>query len=214
MSSEHGWREWKEATFGTEYMIWHDGLPVEAVTGLQGEAREQALEMLRQGVSEGDSHAAEALAAMGDTATIGEMRKQLKTAGPADLVRLALAIHAVEPDPDLAEELLVVLFRSGAWAFRMEAAIGLRHFSGPRVTEALLTSVARDPDYLVRYHAANSFLGIHGLQPATISDHATIFPLICGPEEGAPAPEDHERYGRARQMLEELRDNAGRASGI
>src|SRR5687768_1606499 len=93
------WESWKEATFGTGYMIWHDGLDTGAVTGLRGEARLRALEMLRLGVELGDAHAASALAAMGDTSELGTMRARLATAEGADRVRIALAMHAVAPEP-------------------------------------------------------------------------------------------------------------------
>lgn len=103
------WRAWKEQTFGNDYMIWHDGLYTAQVTSLSGDAREAALGMLRLGPALGDSHAAEALAAMGDPSTIGPMRAQLDDAQGTEKVRVALAIHELGPDPRLAPHLVEVL---------------------------------------------------------------------------------------------------------
>jgi hypothetical protein len=58
------WHKWKTATFGEEYMIWHDGLELSGVVNLKGEEREKALVMLRRGVEFGDRHCGTALAAM------------------------------------------------------------------------------------------------------------------------------------------------------
>lgn len=199
--SDSDWRAWKEATFGNDYMIWHDGLPTGAVTGLTGEEREKALQMLRLGVSEGDSHAAEALAAMGDASTLSEMRRQLEEAGAVDRVRLALAIHQVEPDNQLAQHLIMVLFAPIHWAFAIDAAMGLRRFSGPQVEEALLEAVAKHPDYLVRYHSADSYLKIKNVTPPDIGQHREILAKLCGPQEGFPTPEHFQQFEEASRMI-------------
>lgn len=206
---ETEWRAWKEEIFGTEYMIWHDGLYTGAVTGLQGPARAKALEMLRLGVSLGDAHAAEALAAMGEADDAPAMRAQLAGAYGSSRVRLALAIHEVTPDPTLAAELVAVLHGCPAWTDRIDAAMGLRHFGGPDDEAALLASVERDPEYLVRYHAAESLLRRWAVVPSEITKHEAIFRDLCGPTEGPPTPENYERFAQARAALEALRAPAG-----
>ncbi len=197
------WDAWKRANLGTPYEIWHDGLPVEAVSGRRGAAREEALEMLRLGLSLGDSHAAAALAAMGESAAAGAMRAQLAAATGPERMRLALAIHQVRPDPTLAAELVAVLRGGYPWSVRIDAAIGLRRFAGATDEAALLAAVA-DPEYLVRYHACESLLVRWGVRPAEISKHADIFPRICGPQDGAPTGDDLARYAEARARLEAL----------
>ena len=199
------WQSWKEATFGSEYMIWHDGLDTDAVARLTGEARERGLEMLRLGVALGDAHAAQALAACGDTGEVEEMRRQMAHAQGSSRVKLALAIHKVAPEPALATELMFVLQRHPWWGDRIDAAMGLRHFSGADDEAALLDSVSGDPDYLVRYHASDSLLVRWGVTPADVASHKDIFPDICGPREGSPTPEDFERFAVARQKLLALR---------
>lgn len=199
---EEDWRAWKEKTFGTEYMIWHDGLYVGCVQDLKGKEREDALAMLRFGLSLGDAHAAEALAAMADRETIDSMRTQLAKSEGADRVRIALAIHAVEPEPKLAEHLVAVLKSNAFWSVRIDAAMGLRHFSGPADELALLESVEKDPDYLVRNHCCDSLLIRWKITPSGVSDHPDIFRKIIGDD---PKPEDFARFKEARAMMEKLK---------
>jgi hypothetical protein len=186
-------------------MIWHDGLCTELVAELRGDARRQALEMLRLGVALGDSHAAEALAAMNEAGDTPAMRAQLQSARGADRVRVALAIHSVAPDPELASRLIGVLRGHPSWSDRIDAAIGLRRFAGAADEAALLEAVAKDPEYLVRYHASESLLARWRVSPSKISKHESIFGDICGPDEGEPGTGDFARYARARAKLEKLR---------
>lgn len=201
------WRAWKEQTFGNDYMIWHDGLYTAQVTSLSGDAREEALSMLRLGLSLGDSHAAEALAAMGDASTVAAMRAELGNAEGAEKVRLALALHELEPDPALAASLVEVLRGPLHWAHRIDAAMGLRRFSGADDEAALLVAVEKDPDYLVRYHACDSLLIRWGARPAEVTGHPEIFEAMCGPRDDTPLGEDDfARFRQARRLLERLRD--------
>jgi hypothetical protein len=199
------YRAWKEAVFGTEYMIWHDGLNTEAVRGLAGETREEALRMLRFGVADGDSDAADALAVMGDLESLEAVRALVKTSHGSARVRAALAAHQLSPDPALAVCLVEEMKAAAHWGDRVDAAMGLRHFRGASDEEALLEAVARDPDYLVRYHACESLLGRWGIRPARIAEHRDIFDRIRGPHEGSPSAEDFARYAEARETLVSLR---------
>ncbi len=198
-------RTFKERVFGNEYMIWHDGLDVSAVTRLVGEARAEALAMLRLGVSIGDAHAAQALAAMGDDSARAAILAELESADEGSRVRLALAAHQLAKDPALAAELVRVLTGRGGWSVRIDAAIGLRHFDGADDETALLDSVAKDPDYLVRYHASESLLARWRVSPLDITAHPEVFARICGPREGAPGSADFARYAEARAALIGLR---------
>lgn len=92
------WKAWKLKTFDTDYMIWHDGLNTGAVSDLTGREREEALAMLRLGVSLGDSHASEALAAMKDTGSLDSMKAELLKASGAEDETAPL--ESVEKDPD------------------------------------------------------------------------------------------------------------------
>lgn len=205
MIDEPKYRAWKEETFGNEYMIWHDGLLTWAVTRLEGEARAHAVAMLRFGLSLGDAHAGEALAAMRELDAAPALRAQLATAGGAERVRLALAVHEMAEDPALAEHLVAVLEGPGHWSERIDAAIGLRRFAGEEDERALERAVARDPEYLVRNHACESLLARWGVKPRDISKHPAIFARICGPREGEPTDADFARYAEAVVQLRALR---------
>ena len=176
MSNEHDWRRWKEEVFGSEYMIWHEGLAVEAVQSLTGEKREDAIRMLRMGVEFGDEHACEALAAMGDASAIAEMRAKLRESRGASRVRIARAIHALSPDESLANELVEVLEDPSLfWSEQMNAAIGLRDFGDLGSERALLDAIKHNNEYLVRYHASESLLRRWHVTPSSIREH----PLGC-----------------------------------
>jgi len=205
-ADEQRWREWKERTFGSEYMIWHDGLWTGDIISLTGERREEALTMLRLGVSLGDAHAAEALAAMGDVQTIENMRLELGKAQGSERVRLALAIHTLRAEPELAKHLIDVLKSTLFWSHRIDAAMGLRHFAGEEDERALLESVEADPEYLVRYHAASSLLVRWKITPSEITSHPEIFERITGPRDEQPNTEaDFKRFREARDLLERMR---------
>lgn len=209
--ADERWKRWKEETFGTEYMIWHDGLYTEPVASLTGTEREAALAMLRLGLSLGDSHAAEALAAMGDARTTDAMRAKLDDARGSERVRLALAVHQLGPDPALAACLVEVLRSPRHWSDRIDAAIGLRNFSGGDDESALLGAVETDPEYLVRYHACDSLLVRWGIEPADVTRHPEIFARVRGRQDDAPLEAtDFARLREARALLEQLRDGRPR----
>ncbi|WP_096326308.1 HEAT repeat domain-containing protein [Nannocystis exedens] len=205
------WSRWKEETFGSGYHIWHEGLDVAAVTGLKGQTRARALAMLRLGRSLGDDHAFEALAAMGDAATIAAMRARLDAGDPffppATRVRFARILHRISPDPRLAEHLLAVLrttcSKGQPWSPRIDAAFGLREFAGPADEDALLAAVA-DPHYLVRYHACESLLHRWRAGRRRLTDHPALFELIRGPDDEASTPGDLARYAEAQRRLRAL----------
>ena len=196
---------WKQSVFGTNYMIWHDGLNTQAVTVLAGEARKEALAMLRLGLDSGDTHAAQALAAMGEAGALDAVRAQIATSRGIAQVRAVLAAHELSPDPSLAAFLIKVLKTARSWSARIDAAIGLRRFRGADDEEALLEAVARDPKYLVRYHASESLLLRWGVRPAGINEYGEILDRLRGPDHDSPSAEDFASFTRARRMLEALR---------
>lgn len=213
MPNEDDYRLWKAALFGSDYMIWHDGLDLSAVQSLTGDARETALNMLRQGVERGDSHAAQALAAMGDVRTVAVLRAQLEHSTGSNKVRVARAVHALSPDESLAHQLIPVL-EDGAlhWGEQMSAAIGLRDFADAASERALLGAVARNGSFLVRYHAAESLLLRWRVVPPAIAEHREIFDLIRSPQQGVVgvvAADEQVRLSEAVGRLERLRGREG-----
>jgi len=199
------YRAWKESIFGSDYMIWHDGLPTEAATGLVGADREEAIAMLRFGVGAGDSHAALALAAMGDVSSLGSIRAQIASSRGSEKVRLALSAHRLARDESLAEHLIDVMRSGGSWSDRIDAAIGLRHFEREGSEQALLETIETDSEYLVRYHACESVLSRWRVQPGEIAKHREIFERIVVARDATPSSRDFERFREARSMIEALR---------
>ena len=94
---------------------------------------------------------------------------------------------------------------------RMSAAMGARRFRRDGITRALLDTVRRDKEYLVRYQAAQSLLELGDIYPRDIADHRRLFEAISGPVDGAPAARDFDRYALGARMLEKLM--ADRAAG-
>lgn len=206
MPSDEEYYHWKSATFGSNYDIWHDGLNTSAVQSLTGEARENAVNMLRQGVELKDSHAAQALAAMGEVDVVHQLRAQLAQSSGESKVRVARAINAIQPDESLSTELIEVLEDGSLhWGIRIDAAIGLREFGNDISERALLRVVEHDGKYLVRYHASESLLQRWRVVPLTISSHDDIFKLICAPNDGPINADEQARLSEAVVLLKKLR---------
>jgi hypothetical protein len=56
----------------------------------------------------------------------------------------------------------------------MGAARVLRRFPSEEVVDALYETLAKDPDYIVRYHASETILFLYGLEPS-ISLYKEVF---------------------------------------
>jgi hypothetical protein len=124
-----------------------------------------------------------------------------------DVVRAA---NAVDPATDYAPH-LVPLLSDRDRNVRISAAMGARRFHRDGMTKALLETVRRDKEYLVRYHAAQSLLDLGDIYPRDIADHRRLFDAITGPLTGAPVAADFDRYALGARMLEKMM--ADRAAG-
>jgi hypothetical protein len=82
--------------------------------------------------------------------------------------------------------------------------MGLRHLPGEGVTEALLATVENDPEYLVRYHAAESLLHLGEVTPTDISLHPGIFSDLVAGADQEPTAEHHARHACAAAALRAL----------
>jgi hypothetical protein len=118
-------------------------------------------------------------------------------------VQVLLAANAVDPATDYAR-FLVPLLSDRDLMVRLSAAMGARHFRKDRVSKALLQTVARDGDYYVRYHAAESLLEVGDVYPRGIADHGKVFALISESQEEPPSPQDFKRYAEGARMLKAL----------
>jgi hypothetical protein len=204
---------WKSKTIGDPYLIWHDGLDVKWMGSLTGGAREEVLIMLHRGLEFGDSDCATALAAIGDVSAVPKIRNMFSESTDREKVVSTLAIHELVPSEALAEDLIDVLKSRQPSSIdgeaRMEAALGLRNFSGEASERALLDAVEHDPAYHVRYH---SYYGLISRWKVKLSsqDDQEIFKLIClssGPslENTTITAEEKVSLSKARQRLEKHR---------
>ncbi len=208
--TEAEYQTWFTSTFGDTYSIWHDGLRTEMVTGLTGEARAEAVQMLLFGLTLKDGYAAQALGKMGETSALPSLRAALADNASADSrIKIALAINKLSTQQDdEAHQLISVLDTQGIhWGPKIDAARGLRQFKSQETEDALLRAVERDDEYLVKYHSCESLLVRWGIQPPSISSHATIFALICDVKEGDAITDQRERGKEAARLLKGLKNS-------
>lgn len=192
------WDEFSRRVLGDPYLIWHDGGVDEyQVKGsLAGEDPAYVEKMLKHGLALDDYIAVEGIKLLNDPKWLVLLRNALPKSSPRTQVWIASYLQEKCPEEDYSAPLLKLL-SSSAGLSRVDAAIALRHFKNPPVLLALLDSVSKDPEYLVRYHCANSYLTLRGIQPAEIFDHPEIFALLTS---SAP-PEDTVK---AAALLEAL----------
>ncbi|OCK74317.1 hypothetical protein K432DRAFT_386879 [Lepidopterella palustris CBS 459.81] len=203
---------WKKATFGSEYYIWHDGLPTAAVTSLRGDARSHAVRMLLFGVKVVDGHAASALAAMGETSALPDLRIALTTANYDQKILIAKAINILsrlegkDDSQAMSKELISVLETQDLhWGVKFSAASALRDFKDKDSEEALLRAVEGHEHYLVKYHACDSLLRRWELESLGTMSHPAIFELIRTPRDGDTIQDEEERGREAVRLLRELK---------
>ncbi|HET6479441.1 MAG TPA: HEAT repeat domain-containing protein [Actinoplanes sp.] len=163
MDGDVEWKRWRREIFGDPDEVWHEG-PEFASLVDAARARPKAVErMLRAGLEAGDSLAAQsftALAAAGlappDAVSI--LRAALVRAQDEFRLRVAEALYAFTRDPGWATPVAGVLAGSPSGFVRLDAAIALAGFGPTTALVRALAAAVSDPEYLVRYHAANTLL--------------------------------------------------------
>jgi hypothetical protein len=195
------WDDLRERLFGTPYEVWHDGVH-EGQIDLADPAELRAA--LPEGLAAGDWVAAVAVRRLADPALLPLVAARLGIGGGRFAVEAARAIVALGGDREAATAWVVGALGWGGWPDRLDVTMGLRHLPGEGVIEALLAAVKDDPEYLVRYHAAESLLHLGEVTPTDISLHPAIFSdLVAGADE-EPAAEHRDRHARAAAALRAL----------
>jgi HEAT repeat protein len=110
-------------------------------------------------------------------------------------IRLADAIEHLHPTGRHIPVLIQCLETADFWDDRAEAARKLSRYNRPEVLEALFEAIM-DPDYLVRYHACDSLLALHGLDP-DIANYGDIFANIL-------SDSSHAQHRDAQEQLRTL----------
>ena len=199
------WDYFMDNFFGDPYMMWHDGIDPTSVCGLEGAERDQAEAMLIESMQEGSYWAPMGLREMRSEKAVPIMKDMLPSIDGVLLIEIAIALNVIEDTVEYNHYILRVLREYPSPYTRLKAAMKLRDFPTPEVIEALFDAVS-DEDYLVRNHASESLLAIHGLQP-TISEHKEIFKLIIvdyDKQSSKSTSETAAAYKKAEMMLKAL----------
>jgi len=157
-------------------MMWHDGIDPTSVNLLKGAERDQAENMLIESMRQGSYWAPMGLREMCSRKAVPVMRKLLAKATGDLLIEIAIALNVIEDTTEYNSYIIHVLREYPSPYGRLNAARKLRDFPTPEVIKALFDAVS-DADYLVRNHACESLLAIHGFNPV-ISEYQDIFKLI------------------------------------
>jgi hypothetical protein len=174
------WAEVREELFGEPYMVWHDGPEFSALREAWRAEPEALLELLFTGMAEGDPLASQSLAELeppptGETLrrVVAKLEEHLHGSPPGARVQIGMALVRLTQDATWANAVAQVL-DGGAfhWGDQIDAAMALRHVAPtPELRTALLHGVI-DPEYLVRYHSANTLRQWNGWEGAVESDDA------------------------------------------
>lgn len=193
--------------FGDPYMMWHDGIDPTSVCGLEGAERDQAEDMLVNSMKEGSYWAPMGLRELRSEKAVPIMKDMLAWANGVLLIEIAIALNVIEETTDHNPYIIHVLQKHPSPYTRLKAAMKLRNFPTPEVIEALFDAI-NDRDYLVRNHASESLLAIHGLEPM-ISEYKEIFKLIIVEADRGNnecTKEAAIAYKKAEEMLRALFD--------
>ena len=204
------WDYFMENFFGDPYMMWHDGIDPTSVNLLKGAERDQAENMLIESMEQGSYWAPMGLRELRSKKAVPIMKNLLIKATGDLLIEIAIALNVIEDTTEYNSYIIRVLREYGSPYGRLNAARKLRDFSTPEVIKSLFDAVS-DTDYLVRNHACESLLAIHGFNPV-ISEYQDIFKLIIvdadnrtGRNTGTAAA----AYKKAEEMLRIMFEKSG-----
>jgi hypothetical protein len=212
------WDYFMSNYYGDPYMMWHDGIDEKSVVRLEGEERIQAEDMLIKSLEEGSHYGAIGLRELRSQRAVPHLLKMLRSSQGTLAVETAVALSVIQDSFDYVPHIIGVLRSAAFWSNRISAARALRRFPKDEVVEALFESVASDPDYLVRNHASETLLFLHGMEPS-ISSHEEIFGhMIVDPdrEKGVSREAAFSHYKLSAELLRKLIAEQGklRSGGI
>jgi hypothetical protein len=182
------WAAYRQEAFGEPYLVWHDGPDFSVFRDRFSADPELATRMLHAGISEGDALAAQTpreltLTEEQRAGFVEMLTAALPTADAGVRLEAGASLFALTGDPGWSAPVVEVLGSTAFWGVRIDAAIRLKAFPP---TLDLVTAVARgvrDPEYLVRYHSANTLLRWAG-RTEEVSDDEEMFALLVD-EAGA-----------------------------
>lgn len=185
----------------SSYEQWHDGVNLSVLHPLSGEERAEAETMLIDSLETGGMWASLGLGALKSVKALPRLKAVAARSCGSDAVHAAVAIESIEGKGEAIPFIIDRLQNAGAWGTRIDAAMALRKYPQADVIDALHEALL-DADGLVRHHAAESLLAIHGMAP-DIAAHREIFrALVVDKERDGKPPREHHEV--ARRMLREL----------
>src|SRR6185437_2032056 len=159
------WRDFRLATFGDPFTVWHDGPDLNRIRTRWEAAPDIVDEMLRRGLAHADPLAAESIEFLlrtGDGPR--EIRPALEAALPQATntfrVRVAEVLHFMTGDQHFAEPICEVLANGSDPQARRDAAFALNGFGATTAVVEALAGAVQDPEYLLRRDAAQSLLAL------------------------------------------------------
>jgi hypothetical protein len=204
-ASADEWTRWRRGVFGDPYLVWHDGPDFTALLRAARSDLRAVTRMLIAGINAGDPLAAESIGTLAGAGLTPEgwqalLRAAVPRASGTFLVRLAQALYALTADPSWATAIASVLSSAEDWGERIDAAIALADFDpATHLIQALARAVC-DPEYLVRYHAANTLLRYAG-GAQEIAELPDLFAKIRSPQDGSPSAADRAAWHSAADQL-------------
>lgn len=170
-------------------MVWHDGPDFYAFQQRAIADPVTTETVLREGLASGDPLAAQSIAEADFDDAIEQRMIPLLTeaidrSNTTFRVSVAQALVRLTGQQSWSSAIVDVLLGAGFWSDRLDAAIALGHLSPTIELIAALMRGAQDPEYLVRYHSANSLLRFAG-RTDDISSLAEEFARLTAKEDPA-----------------------------
>jgi hypothetical protein len=194
--AEPDWAAYRQEAFGEPYLVWHDGPDFAEFRERFAADPDLATRMLQDGLAEGDPLAAQTpreltLTEPQRAGFVRMLRGALPTANGGVRLEAGASLFALTGDPEWSAPIVEVLGSALFWGIRIDAAIRLKAFPPTPELVAAAAAGARDQEYLVRYHSANTLLRWAG-RTEEISDDEELFALLlddAGAEGWAVAAE-------------------------
>ncbi|MCO8269157.1 hypothetical protein M1L60_00975 [Actinoplanes sp. TRM 88003] len=163
MDGDVQYERWRREIFGDPYVVWHEGPGFEALVEAARREPRVVEQMLRAGLAEGDTVAAQSFRALAEAGlapadAVSILRTALIRARDQFRIRVAEGLYALTRDPGWATPVAGVLAEAGSEFVRLDAAIALAGFPPTTALVRAMAAAVQDPEYLVRYHAANALL--------------------------------------------------------
>ncbi|WP_127501095.1 hypothetical protein [Actinoplanes solisilvae] len=160
MNGNAEWQRWRQEIFGDSPGAGRDFVALTEAARVGPKAVER---MLRAGLAAGDPLAARSFTALASAGlappdAVSFLRTALIRAQDEFRVRVAEALYTVTRDPGWATPIAGVLSGARSEVVRLDAAIALAGFVPTVGLVRALAAAVSDPEYLVRYHAADTLL--------------------------------------------------------